>query len=79
MITTVSIRLIAESEAEARAAITELRGSVGSARIALSSPRKGRKGVEWLAYGTFQFEREEPPTVVAPAVATGPTIRLRKR
>jgi hypothetical protein len=74
VITTVQIRLIADSEAEARAAITELRNFVGSARIALSSPQEGRKG-GWLTYGTFQFDVDELPTVVAPA-STGPTTRI---
>ena len=76
MITVVSLRLIASSEAEAQAAIAELRNYVGSARIALSSPQKGRKSDQWLAYGMFQFERVEPPTIVAPAPTTGPTTRI---
>jgi hypothetical protein len=77
MITAVSIRLIASSEAEAQAAITELRNYVGSARIALSKPERGRKGDQWLSYGMFQFDRDEPTTIVAPAPATGKTRKLR--
>jgi hypothetical protein len=79
MITTVQIRLIADTRDEALAAIAELRNYVGNARISLASPREGRKGRQWLAYGTFQFESGESPTVVALAPATGPTTRLRRR
>jgi hypothetical protein len=75
-IATVQIRLLADSEAEARAAIEALRSAVGAARIALSSPREGRKGSQWLTYGTFQCETDEPPTISAPPPATGPTTRL---
>src|SRR5262245_30865488 len=76
MIATVQIRLLADSETEARAAIEALRSAVGAARIALSSPSEGRRG-GWLAYGTFQFDADEPPATHAPAPAsTGPTTRL---
>lgn len=84
-ITTVQIRLIADSEADARNAIDDLRNYVGSARIAINSPRPGRPvdgRSQWLAYGTFQFDTGEPPTVVAPVPplaappATGPTTKL---
>lgn len=96
MITTVQIRLIADSRDEALAAIAELRQTIGTSRISINSPRQGRDKAgdgnpPWLAYGTFQFDREEPPTVVAPpalvarksqaktpAATTGPTKRLRK-
>ena len=83
MIATVQIRLVASSEAEARAAIEALRNAVGAARIALRSPRAGRRDGQWLAYGTFQFDpgeagtgSDEPPTMVAPPAMTGPTTRL---
>lgn len=72
VIKVVQIRLIAENETDALTAIAALRESVGSARVALSSPSQGRKG-GWLAYGTLQVEALD----MAPAVATGKTIRLR--
>jgi hypothetical protein len=81
-ITTVQIRLIADSEAEARAAIEALRNAVGAARIAIHSPRTGKRDDQWLAYGTFQFDPDEPTTITVPAMSisatatTGPTTRL---
>lgn len=76
MISTVQIRLIAGSEAEARAAIEALRSAVGAARIAFQAPRLGHRDDQWLAYGTFQFDADEPPTITVPPAATGPTTRL---
>jgi len=72
VIKVVQLRIIAESEADAHAAIEALRSSIGSARVALSSPHAGRKG-GYLAYGTLQIEE------AAPAPATGPTTRLRRQ
>lgn len=68
MIATVQIRLVADNEADALSAIAALRDSVGTARVALSSPHEGRRG-QWLSYGTLQVE---PLTVTA----SGPTQRL---
>lgn len=67
----VQLRLVAETEADARAAIEALRSSIGSARVALSSPHEGRKG-GYLAYGTLQIED------AAPVAVTGPTTRLKR-
>jgi hypothetical protein len=44
-----------------------LRSSIGSARVALSSPHAGRTG-GYLAYGTL--------LIAGPVVASGPTSRL---
>jgi hypothetical protein len=76
-IKTVQIRLVADSEADVAAAIAALRDAIGTARVALSSPRAGRKG-GYLAYGTLQIEDAAPPTASAPHAATGKTTRLRK-
>jgi hypothetical protein len=59
MVKVVQLRLVAETEADAQAAIAALRDAVGSARVALSSPHEGRKG-GWLCYGTLQIEAEVP-------------------
>jgi hypothetical protein len=78
VIKVVQVRLVAETQADALAAIESLRESVGSARVALSSPHEGRKG-GWLAYGTLQVEIE-PPAATGPAdrlAATGKTTRRR--
>jgi hypothetical protein len=72
MIKVIQLRLVAENEADALAAIEALRQSVGTARVALSSPYEGRKG-DWLSYGTLQVED------AAPIAATGPTTRLRRK
>lgn len=77
MITTVQIRIIAPDERTAKLAIAALQTSVGSARIALTAPRRGRKGDEYLTYGTFQIDDDTTLTVEAPApAATGPTQQL---
>jgi hypothetical protein len=76
MIKTVQIRIIAPDEATAKLAIAALQNSVGSARIALAAPHKGRRGDEYLTYGTFQIDDETTLTIEAPAAATGPTTRL---
>ncbi|HEU5103251.1 MAG TPA: hypothetical protein VFU22_29725, partial [Roseiflexaceae bacterium] len=46
-----------------------LQNSVGSARIALTTPRKGRKGDEYLTYGTFQIDDETTLTITGPDIA----------
>ena len=84
MIKVVQIRLVADSQADAERAIAALREAVGAARVALSSPREGRKG-GWLAYGTLQIAAEdqaEPPAAIGPTerlAATGKTRKLRTR
>lgn len=85
MIATVQIRIIAETREQADAAITALRRHIGTAHVSITAPRQGRKGDEYLAYGTFQCEVPEE-TATAPATgptqrlaATGPTQRLYKR
>jgi hypothetical protein len=55
MIKVIQLRLVAETQADAIAAITALRDAIGSSRVALSSPHEGRKG-GWLSYGTLQVE-----------------------
>lgn len=72
MIRVIQLRLVAETEIDCVNAIEALRSSIGSARVALSSPHEGRKG-DWLSYGVLQVED------AAPAAATGPTTRLRRR
>lgn len=72
-VSTVQIRIIADSEAEAEAAIAALRDGLGSSRVAITSPRQGRKGSEWLAYGTLQIETPD----AEPSAYTGKTRRLR--
>jgi hypothetical protein len=76
VIKTVQIRIIAPDERTAQLAIAALQNSVGSARIALATPRQGRRGDEYLTYGTFQIDDETTVTIEAPAAATGPTTRL---
>jgi hypothetical protein len=71
MIKVVQIRLVAETQADAQTAIATLRETVGSSRVALSSPSQGRKG-GWLAYGTLQVDTSPPPS----SPVTGPTTRL---
>jgi hypothetical protein len=80
MIRVVQLRLVAETEADARTAIGALRDAIGSARVALSSPSQGRKGGR-LAYGTLQVEAEAPPTTGSTErlAVTGKTTQLRKR
>lgn len=75
MIKTVQIRIIAPDEATAKLAIAALREHVGSARIALAAPHRGRKGSEYLTYGTLQVDDDTTLTIEAPA-ATGPTTRI---
>lgn len=74
-ITTVQVRIIADTRDEALSAIAELRSLCGTTRIIIGSPSEGRKG-QFLAYGSFQFEGSEPPTITAPPAATGKTQRL---
>lgn len=77
MIKTVQIRIIAPDQRTAELAIAALQNSVGSARVALTTPRRGRKGSEYLTYGTLQVDDETTITIEAPApAATGPTTRL---
>jgi hypothetical protein len=71
MIKVVQLRLVAETQADALAAIGALRSSIGSARVALSSPYEGRKG-GWLSYGTLQVED------AVPIAATGKTTKLKR-
>ena len=70
MIVTVSVRIIADTEADAAAAITAL----GDTRVAWSSPRAGRMN-EWLVYGTLQFERAEQGTLTCEACGRETTAR----
>lgn len=81
MIRTVSIRVIAPDRRTAELACAALQSAVGSSRIALGAPRQGRKGDEYLSYGTFQIDDETTLTIEAPAPApaTGPTTRLKTR
>ena len=72
MLKIIQLRLVAETDADALAAIVALRDAVGSARVALSTPIHGRKG-SWLAYGTLPIED------AAPAAATDRTMQLCKR
>jgi hypothetical protein len=78
VIKVVQIRLVAETEADALAAIEMLVDGVGSVRLALSTPHEGRKG-GWLSYGTLQVDSENARYAAERAAATGPTTRLRKR
>jgi hypothetical protein len=77
MIRVIQLRLVAETEADALAAIEMLVDGVGSARIAISAPREGRKG-QWLSYGSVQVDELASQYATGRAV-TGPTTRLRKR
>lgn len=78
MIKVIQLRLTAESQADALAAIEMLVDGVGSARIALSAPREGRKG-QWLSYGSLQVQGAENGRYAQErAAATGPTTRLRR-
>jgi hypothetical protein len=79
MVKVVQLRLIAETQADAQAAIAALRDAIGSARVALSSPAQGRKG-GWLAYGTLQIEAEVPAATGSTErlAATGKTTRLKR-
>ena len=77
MIKTVQIRIIAPDERSAELAIKALQQSVDTARVVLTTPRKGRKGDEYLTYGTLQIGNETSVEIVAPALAaTGDTTRL---
>lgn len=81
MIKTVQIRIIAPDQRTAELAIVALQNTVGSARVALTAPRKGRKGDEYLTYGTLQVDDETMITIEGPppAAATGVTKRLSRR
>ncbi len=75
---TVQIRLVGTEEA-VRAAIVELEGNLG-VRCQIPPPRKGRKGDEWLAYGTLVAPDTNIPTTSAAVQAyTGVTRRLGRR
>jgi hypothetical protein len=76
VIKTVQIRIIAPDARTAELAIAALQNSVGSARVALTTPRKGRKGDEYLTYGTLQVDTQTTVTIEVPAPATGATERL---
>ena len=92
MIKTVQIRIIAPDSRTAQLAIAALQNSVGSARVALTTPRQGRKGDEWLTYGTFQVDDQttlsiegsarKPRAVTVPTTkqkpATGKTTKLKE-
>jgi len=81
VIKTVSIRIIAPDAATAELAIAALQNSVGSARVALSRPRLGRRGEEYLTYGTLQVDDQTTVTIEAleaPA-ATGKTTKLARQ
>jgi len=63
-IRTAQVRLICDSEAEAKAAISALVNAVGYSRVAITAPRKGRdktgdNNPPWLAYGTYMFDAAE--------------------
>ena len=53
-VTCVELRIVAESERAAQAAIRQLRECAGAARVTFDRPSVGRNG-DWLAYGTFEF------------------------
>jgi hypothetical protein len=72
MVKVVQICLIAETQADALAAVEMFLDQVGSARIAPSSPREGRKG-QWLAYGTLQIAAENARYAAERAAVTGAT------
>jgi len=87
MFKTAQIRIIADTQEEAQQAIAALRDAIGTARVAINSPRQGRDKAgggkpPWLAYGTFQFEIAAPAPrqgpVAQPKAATGPTRRPSK-
>lgn len=75
---TVSIRLLGDEQG-VRAAIAELEAELGL-RVHFPSPQRGRKGNEWLSYGTLTVPAAEIPTTTAePTAYTGPTKRLGRR
>ncbi len=77
MIKVIQLRLVAETQGDALAAIEMLIFGVGSARIAISPPREGRKG-QWLSYGTVQVDELASQYASGRAV-TGPTTRRRTK
>jgi hypothetical protein len=69
----VQLRLIAETEADMREAISLVRRQLGEL-VAFNAPRQGRRK-EWLAYGALQLY-DTPDTAEAKFSAAQATMRL---